>query len=284
MKIDLAIHSSDSSELYLDFWPIVSKIWVKKFNVKPILIYIDNDLNKSIVNDYGEIIRIKPIPNEPINLQTQLARFWYTINYPELSSIISDIDMLPISSKYFATNLIGCNESSYIHLNPCINEYGRLPACYHVAKGRVFKEVLEINDNWHDFYFKVKELGSKICEKENLPIWFIDECYTSFKVLNYNNDIDISLIPRVGGASGFRIDRSGWVYNKHLFKYDYYIDLHSIRPLSNHKIEVLEIADLILTSEGHELSLIKLYYAEFLYSISRLFVKITSKFFLWAKR
>lgn len=258
MKIDLAIHSSDSSDLYLDFWPIVSKIWVKKFNVKPILIYIDDDIDKSIVNDYGEIVRIKPIPNEPINLQTQLARFWYTINYTELTSIISDIDMLPISLRYFVTNLISYNDSSYIHLNPCIEEYGRLPACYHVAKGRVFKEVLEINDGWRDFYFKVKELGTKICEREKLPIWFIDECYTSTKVLNYKNDISISLIPRVGGASGFRIDRSQWSYNKYLFNYDYYIDLHSIRPFNNHKTEISHIANLILSSRNLKISLNKL--------------------------
>ena len=31
MKIDYVIVSSDDNPMYLDFWPIVSKIW-KKFN------------------------------------------------------------------------------------------------------------------------------------------------------------------------------------------------------------------------------------------------------------
>ena len=43
MKIKYAIMSSDSNPLYLDFWPIVSKVWKEKFDIEPILYYIDEN-------------------------------------------------------------------------------------------------------------------------------------------------------------------------------------------------------------------------------------------------
>ncbi len=48
--------SSDSNSLYLDFWPIVSKIWKKKFNITPILYYIDENHNIEISEEFGKVI------------------------------------------------------------------------------------------------------------------------------------------------------------------------------------------------------------------------------------
>ena len=249
MKISYAIHSSDSSSLYLDFWPIVSEIWKEKFNVTPILIYIDNDLDKIIDETYGKVIRLKPIENQPIHLQNQIVRFWFPIKYQNEVSIISDIDMLPISNEYFTKQIEKFDSKNYIHINPCVETYGRLPACYHIAKGEIFKEVLEIEEDWNKFYFKVLNEGSIICNNNNLPIWFCDESYTSTKVLGKTHTEIIKLISRENGQNGFRIDRSNWFYNKWLLNFDYYYDLHSLRPLKDYKNEINEIKNLIINSK-----------------------------------
>lgn len=275
MKISYAIHSSDSSSLYLDFWPIVSEIWKQKFNVTPILIYIDNDLDKIIDETYGKVIRLKPIENQPIHLQNQIVRFWFPIKYQNEVSIISDIDMLPISNEYFTKQIENLDSKNYIHINPCVETYGRLPACYHIAKGEIFKKVLEIEEDWNKFYFKVLNEGSIICNNNNLPIWFCDESYTSSKVLAKTHTEIIKLISRENGQNGFRIDRSNWFYNKWLLNFDYYYDLHSLRPLKDYKNEINEIKDLIINSKKR-----KPYKIEFLFFdyLTRVINKINNIF------
>lgn len=268
MKISYAIHSSDSSSLYLDFWPIVSEIWAKRFGITPILIYIDNDTNKIIDETYGKVYRISPIENQPINLQNQIVRFWFPIKFKDEVSIISDIDMLPLSSEYFIEQVSKLNYENYIHLNPCIEDYGRLPVCYHIATGQKFQKVLEIENDWEEFYFKVIKEGYLICKKNNLPNWFCDESYTSNKVLNYSNLNDIKLIYRKGGQNGYRIDRSNWHYNKWLLNYDYYFDLHSLRPFNDNKIEIQNIKKMILKSKKRKP-----------YSFEIIIFRLFSKFF-----
>ena len=55
MRIDKVIHASDDKEFYLDFWPIVSKIWRKKFNIEPVLLYFGNG---SPSEEFGTVIKI----------------------------------------------------------------------------------------------------------------------------------------------------------------------------------------------------------------------------------
>jgi len=269
VKISYAIHSSDSSSLYLDFWPIVSEIWFKKFNVQPILIYIDHDLDKFIDESYGKVVRIKPIENQPIHLQNQIVRFWFPIKFQNEVSIISDIDMLPISNEYFIHQIMNLHLDNYIHLNPCVESYGRLPACYHLANGAKFQEILEIDNDWVTFYFKVLKEGSIICEKNSLPIWFCDEAYTSSKVLNHKNLGKIKLIQRKEGQNGYRIDRTNWLYNKWLLDYDYYFDLHSIRPLKDFKQEIYKIKNRILISKKRKPFKLEVGFFHFLWLIFR---------------
>lgn len=252
MKIDFAIHSSDSNKLYLDFWPVIAEVWKKKFSITPILVYIDTD-NKNIDESFGIVIKLKPIEGIPIHLQTQIVRFWIPILYPEKICIISDIDMIPLSKNYFQTSLKNLPDTAYVHLNPCIESYGRLPACYHVAKGKTFKEVLEIDAEWETFIRKIlsedlnkKKFGHK---KE---FWFADELYSSGKVLGFGDKHRLCLIERSGGQNGFRIDRATWKFSKFLLRYDYYIDSHSVRPYIDFKEEIDLIKKLTINSKNRK--------------------------------
>ena len=42
MKIDKVIMSCDDKRYYLDFWPLVSKVWKQKFNLHLISTYENN--------------------------------------------------------------------------------------------------------------------------------------------------------------------------------------------------------------------------------------------------
>lgn len=251
MKITKAIHSSDSNPMYLDFWDTVSKIWKTKFNIEPVLIYIDENHDIPINQEYGTVIKFKPIYGVPLYLQNLWVRYWYPSQSLDDIWLISDIDMLPISKNYFINNIKDIDDDVYVHLNPCIESYGMLPSCYHVSKGSNFKKILELHDNWEDsilFLYNSSlgtDPGGHLFGKNH---WFADERYSSEKVINYKNKNPnkVIFLPRKDGQNGFRIDRGFWRYDEKLFSMDYYIDLHSIRPYLTHKIEIDKLTNLIL--------------------------------------
>lgn len=242
MKIDIAINSSDSNPLYLDFWPSVSKTW-KKLNIDPILLYIADDYETaSISEEYGKVIRIKPTQTIPIYLQCQTIRYWYATQLGNKVGIISDIDMYPMSNFYFNTQLETIPNDKYVHLNPCTEN---IPACYHVASGNVYGKVLG-NVDFVTYIDKAlsftKGANTRHEDKEH---WSVDEVYSTMLINNYADKSIFHFIPRNGGQTGHRIDRSFWRYNNRLISQGYYYDMHSARPYSQYSNELTTIINLL---------------------------------------
>lgn len=226
----------------MDFWPIVSKVWKVFFNIEPILLYINDNDNISISSEFGTVIKINPIDRIPIELQTLWIRYWYPSTEPETIFMISDIDMIPLSKKYFVENILEYSDDSYLHINPCINTYGLIPSCYHIAKGKKFTEVLNLDNSFEEDIKKVASFDQSYGNG-----WFNDEKYATDKVIKYlQNHNDLYLIPRDGGQNGHRIDRDFWRYNPDLLKQGYYYDSHSIRPYSQYKDHIDLLCKILL--------------------------------------
>lgn len=239
MRIDLAVMSSDDNPFYLDFWPIVSKLWKVRFGIAPILLYFGEG---NPDQTYGMVIKMKRIENMPLYLQCTCSRLWYPGTQPDKITILSDIDMLPLSRWYFLNQIAEVPDDKYIHLNPCIETYGRLAMCYNVARGDTYRDVLRIPTDWNEaaVYFKsVKPV--KLFTKDR-PLWFVDETILTSKILGYGDKSRIALIPRPGGQNGFRIDRPDWVWDDNMLKKHMYFDCHSQRPFSQYKNDVMRIA------------------------------------------
>lgn len=242
MKIQKVIHSSNSNRMYLDFWPIVSKVWKKFFNIEPILLYLNDDPNIEISSEFGTVIKIDPISTIPIELQTLWVRYWFPINEPECVFMISDIDMIPLSKKYFIDNVSKFDEDSYLHINPCIESYGLIPSCYHIAKGKKFSEVLSLDNSFEKDIKKVV-----LFDTTNNNGWFNDEKYATHKIMQYiEKNSDLFLIPRDGGQNGHRIDRSFWRYDENLVEHGFYYDSHSIRPYNQYKAHIDNLCKILL--------------------------------------
>lgn len=244
MTIDYAIHSSDSNPMYLDFWAVTSKIWKLKFGITPILIYIDENTDIEIDQTYGMVVKIKPIKGIPIYLQNLWVRYFYPTMMPEKVSIISDIDMLPISKKYFVEQIKDISEDSYIHLNPCTDTYHNLyPSCYHIAKGKTFKDVIVKKNTWEESINEIYSLNLGTLNGDKAQ-WFADERFATQRINEYPNKEVFKFLPRLMGQNGYRIDRSLWEYDAS--KMNEYIDCHSVRPYAEHKNEINKLVNLIL--------------------------------------
>lgn len=248
MKIDLVIHSSDSNPFYLDFWPLVSRVWKEGFGLEPILLYIDENHDIPIDETFGKVIKMKPIPNVPQYLQCLWVRYWWPSQVPDKVCMISDIDMFPVSKHYFVDQIASIPDTKYVHLNPTHNF---LPSCYHIAKGALFKQVLDLELSWDESVTALykRELGHNCFDGTN-PIlkdklqWGSDEEYATRKIRGYSDQSLFVMIPRTHR----RIDRAHWVYSFPNIRADMYADSHSIRPYSQYKSEIDALMGAILNN------------------------------------
>jgi hypothetical protein len=263
MKINSAIHSVDDNKYYTDFWPIVSKIWKLKFNIHPILIHITDDDELDLTEEFGSVIKIKKLDNIPGHIQAQIARFWYPQFAPDATWITSDIDMFPISINHFIDHVDRYPDDSWVNLNS--NE-DYFPVCYNVAKGFMFKQVLNLCDDWEEFLENIRidlniddwnnnTQSLLLHEMENqnntFANWGFDEVYISKHLNHYRNtggEVYTPVRPD-GFPNGRRIDRSSWHYQSEMFLNDFYIDCHSLRPYHVYKNEIDKLVELILPNQ-----------------------------------
>lgn len=248
MKIDKAIVSSNLNSDYLDFWPLVSKVWKLKLNINSVLLLICDE-NKEEDSEFGKIIKIKKIDNIPEYLQAQWVRFWYLSTLKDEIGIISDIDMFPISKKYFVDQIENISNDKYVHINPCLDTYPNIPACYHISSGNLFKEIMKISDSFEESLNKLLSFTNIFhCECGDKKFWFLDEKYSTYHLNKWDDRSKLIYLKRDQGQNGFRIDRSNWKYDENLLKQDFYYDAHSIRPYKQHKEEIDKFVNFILSN------------------------------------
>ena len=250
MKIKYALHSIDTHPLYKDFWNPVSKIWKLKFNIEPVLIVIEEKekfVLKNYSTKYGTVVNIEPVENIPTHLQAQWARFWYTVNFLDSVCIISDIDMFPISKKYFVEQIEKINDENYVHLYS--NFYPHFCVCYHVAKGNTFKEVLGLPDSFEGSIKEMMNHDKQGCHNHlGMEMWGLEEIFSSSRINDYilKNGKDKFTLFKRSERFDERIRRVRWGYDPNLLKEDYYIDCHSIRPYHQYKNEIEILVEQII--------------------------------------
>jgi len=244
MKIDYVVMGSDTNPMYLDFWPLVSKMWKTVFNITPVLGLICSEDSDFIQDEYGLVKKFKSISGVNEGLQSQIIRL-YLPNILEGNILISDLDMLPLSKTYFVDNISSFDADKFYVLSSdnaeCVanKEY---PMCYNVGHSKMFKEILNVPDCWCSFATKIGAL--------NLG-WSTDQLFLFEKINEYrkNNPNKVILKNRgwtVRGPAERRIDRLYWSYDSGLVSSHYYIDSHMLRPYKQFKSEIDRLASCLM--------------------------------------
>jgi hypothetical protein len=240
VNIDYAIVGCDENPLYLDFWPLVSKIWKTKIGITPVLGLITNEDSETIETEYGLIKKFKKVEGINPSLQSQIVRLFLT-KFLNGYSLISDIDMLPLSKDYFFKNAEKINENNIIVYSSdnreCIqNEM--YPMCYILAHTNTYSKIFDLNLSWEYFccFLNDKKQG-----------WYTDQKYLYEKINAFkrNGNETILLERKWNPTASKRIDRAFWVYNLDKVKEGYYIDSHLLRPYFKHKEEIDKLINLL---------------------------------------
>jgi len=246
MKIKYAIVSSDDTPMYFDFWPIVRDLWINVIGIKPILVYI-SDEDKIIDNGDHLIHKIKNVEGINSGLQSQLSRMFITKFYPEDVCITSDIDMLPLSKKYFNEITSSYDDDSLVILSAdAYPNKVRYPICYNVGKGKIFNDILDLNCDFETYCKRLEEFKWG---------WDTDELYFGKKVNNYPNQNQIIKVNRgwFQGRALNRIDRVRWQYDVNKLLNDEYYDCHSIRPYNKYKTPIDSLCEIVQTNNKNSL-------------------------------
>ncbi len=164
MKIKYALMSSNSDPEYLDFWPVAAEAWLN-LGITPVLFYIPDRVKDVPVVPRevagAEVHTVPLLPDVNIVLQASLLRYWGSCKYPDDAVIVSDIDLLPLSRRFFVDQLTAIDDDCYVHLKCVADKYESydlrnipgekvtdisnmrfLNACYHAANGALMSEVL----------------------------------------------------------------------------------------------------------------------------------------------
>jgi hypothetical protein len=235
MKIDYALVGSNSNPLYLDFWPIISKVWKNVFNITPVLGLIGNEESEMYNDGNGLVIKLKSIDGFDDGLLSQLVRL-YLPKFLNGNCIVSDIDMIPLSKKYFIDDLKLFSDDDFLIMSsnhPQTINLKQYPMCYVVGNDKTFKELFTLDDDWVNFIKKIPSQG-----------WFTDQIYL-YNVVNNNKNINYKFPERMDGFVKNRIDRSDWSYDVDKVKKGYYVDSHLLRPYNKHSKEIDKLIDFI---------------------------------------
>ena len=254
MKIDRVIFSSDTTEKYLQFWPLICDAWIRLMNVQPVFVLvmdkrkgreeeeristsIKERIRSSIV--FGPNVEFIPIwcnPEFPAAQQAQLIRFYaatlFDTSIKTEVCLLSDIDMLPLNPSYFHDPVLTLDNSKLVIYSSDAYktkpEEG-FPICYMAGTGTTFGEV--IGGTWNNFH---DQIGSWL---EHGFGWRTDEKVFWLKWKEWKGKDDRTILLN-RGFSGFRtidrIDRAGNIPVK-MIEEGYYKDFHMPRPYQKYQ-------------------------------------------------
>jgi hypothetical protein len=278
MKIDKVIFSS--SEEYSDFWNINSEIFKTKLGIEPVCILFGKKSNTNMNEKYGKIIERNFLKDLPLVLQIVWSKFDFTKTEPETTWMIGDIDQIPLCDKWFTKNIQDLDDTMYVHLNAgasCeavglsndawmtdhpVFLYAKLPAHYHIAKGKIFTDFYELNNDFEEQIKKIviEEIGSidKLKEIQNptQQFWCAEERFSTrilrekfilnkFKPFYYSNNTNKIC------RSRYDHNKNDYIYYKKQLESKNYVDIHCDRPYNKTRIQIENIINIAWKKDSY---------------------------------
>jgi hypothetical protein len=258
--IDIVTLSCNDDPVYWEFWNPISKHWKQKFGIHPVLFYYGKD-NPALSEEHGTVVRHDVIEGVPDYVAATWGRFWVTKFFPNKMCLISDIDMFPLSRKFFletANPRFDC----YTHLNADAYHVGdfecwksdgiTVPVCYHLATAEMLNAVYRFSESYDDEMTKLMnrdyseyksgfattpEAHLQKASAANGGMWGIDEMYSTSMLREYY---------RAGGSvtNGQRILPQNRLCRSRIgmqisaFGAGTHIDFHSLRPYTAYTADI----------------------------------------------
>lgn len=185
MKIDLVLTSCNLNNYYLNLYPYVFDVWKKRFDLDLYLILIADYIPNNLSQYSQYIILYEPIPEINTAYMAQVIRILYPCLFNNKNILITDIDIFPISKKYFIYSVEKYNSTQFISYTDRYVSNNMMAICYNLANSNIWKKIFDINNvldvkNFLINYYNKKYNGSKNCDG-----WYLDQELLYIHIMKY---------------------------------------------------------------------------------------------------
>lgn len=266
MKIDRVILCLNNNPNYTKFWNVVAPVWKNKFNITPTLIFngSEQELYQSgIDKTLGDILivdKINEVSESNPDWSVTWSLFWGSSQFEDDICMLSGIDQIPISHKFFEILLSFENNKFIVGFSDAYKNYDlntlgyfntqtnvMYPSSHLVGQGGKFKEIFSLEDRWKDEIMKVFDSKKNYYLKNKFypgKLWGLDECYSSEKISVYPKQNEIVYLEIFWSwFQPNRIDLSGNInsnYSLDLVYNGWYSEL-TCKPYDTNKSKIDEI-------------------------------------------
>ena len=240
MKIDRVILSSNDHPNYIEFWPIVAKAWAR-MGVKPTLLYTGKNIN-SVDQTVGDVLQVPVLSNIDSAFAAQNARLLCPALFLDDICIISDIDNMPLSRRYYFEPIQDLSDDKFAIYRPDACPPDQISIMWNAASGKTWSEIFQIGSvrdvattlsSWYPSDYKAY-LGTGNADST----WFTDQVLLRTYVERFKTKSPDRVIELDENQTGFyRLDRlCDDPKHSTLFKEGVeYSDFHMPRPYSDNK-------------------------------------------------
>lgn len=147
MRLSACLIASDLNPLYLDFFPLVHKVWTEVVGVKVKLALIADEMPEICRPFADDVLLFPPVPGIRTAFQAQCIRLLYpALMEPEADGgavVISDMDMIPMCRRYYADTIAGFSDDTFVVYrgNVLIHDSAQIAMCYNAARPAVWNEI-----------------------------------------------------------------------------------------------------------------------------------------------
>lgn len=228
MRIDKVILSC-TDDSYFDFYKIVSLAW-EQIGIETVLFLI-TDSNKK----RDKVINFN-VKNIDKVFLSQNIRLLAPALFPDSTCLISDIDMMPMSERYFQDNIKKFSEEKFILYRNKATKDTMYPICYNAAKGNLWGKIFSVN-NIKDIEDKLSHWNSEQ-SKINERNWYFDQIILKKYLDDYFKNNNKDFIKLEDQDTGWlRLNRTdlGYSFKKFYNPNLKYTDFHMPVPYSRNK-------------------------------------------------
>lgn len=234
MKIDTVITAGNINHHYLQLFPLIKQVWIKRFNINPLCILIADNIPDYLIEHKDNIILFPPIQGINDIFVAQVIRLLYPALLPDNTIITSDLDIIPVKKQYFIDSIQNIPDDTFITFTDRYVHLDMYALCFNVAKGSTFKKIFNINNiqdiiNTIKLWYHPEYIGRKNC-----PGWYTDQKQLFIHFNNYNGN-KICLKDSIIGFNRLnnrQRDKERIVtdFKNVLNNLEQYSDIHCIKP------------------------------------------------------
>lgn len=256
MKIDMVLTACNMNYYYLNLFPYVRKVWKDKFNLDLFMILINDFIPENLIEYKNFIVLFKPIENMNTCYIAQVIRILYPSLFEDKNIIITDMDIIPISKKYYLDSIEKFSNNQFISYTDRYVNNKMLAICYNLANSNVWKKIFNINSIDDINKILVENYNQNYNGRKNCDGWYLDQQLLFKYVSNYKkiypddviilNDIQTNY-NRLDGKGTQRLNEIKQNQSDILVNINKYSDFHIIRGYDKNLTLLNNIIDAILS-------------------------------------